>query len=589
MRAERWPPLPYKGLSYYGPDDAPLFAGREADVIRCAYGLARDSTRILILHGSTGCGKSSFLRGGLIPSLEEEGFQVPKEQGQQGAEQGSRTHPLERDKEKRGKALLIVSTNRPLARLAETVYNFASVDLTIETLFGPRSLKLPEVLADYANRQKLVEAVEEKPEELVQLLGRLSRKIPRTLVLIVDQGEEMLTSTPGEAGDLSRKQFYEFMAHFSQSEYNLKLLVALRTEYHGKFYAQIVRGELETVGISTFFLDELTKEQLIQAIKRPTLKEYVAPFGKPYEHYKFSYQEGLPEMIAADLIEEKVKGIEGGILPVMQVVCGRLYEKTEIAAPPDPHRMITKADYLSLGGITGQMNAYLEGVLLELCHEANLPGRSVPFETERWKDVLSELCRRQVDGTVVKELKGEKDLETLAGNLKCNVPFDVAMRFLSGDEKRVLRSVEVIPVGTSTHIRCYTLGHDAIGLVLKDWKIAREEREAYEARARRTWLWAGTVVAAVGTLAALLLPRWLRGVGFAFAGYGIFFILNSFVPSWLFRPFEDWSLIYLLAISNRATRRRLMETPRVRAALARHPPFRVRFERMLARDSLQPD
>jgi hypothetical protein len=64
-RSQTWPTLPYKGLGYYAEEDASLFAGRDKDVVVCAAKLAEWKIRLLLLHGSTGCGKSSFLRAGL--------------------------------------------------------------------------------------------------------------------------------------------------------------------------------------------------------------------------------------------------------------------------------------------------------------------------------------------------------------------------------------------------------------------------------------------------------------------------------------------------------------------------------------------
>lgn len=67
----RWPERPYKGFGAYGPDDVLLFSGRDDDIRRLSLVLADSKTRIVFLHGKTGCGKSSFLRAGLIPYIEK--------------------------------------------------------------------------------------------------------------------------------------------------------------------------------------------------------------------------------------------------------------------------------------------------------------------------------------------------------------------------------------------------------------------------------------------------------------------------------------------------------------------------------------
>src|ERR1700720_3592595 len=69
---KKWPNDPYKGLTYYGAGDVPLFAGRDSDIDAVCGLIGLGNIRILLLHGLPGCGKSSFLRAGLIPALEEE-------------------------------------------------------------------------------------------------------------------------------------------------------------------------------------------------------------------------------------------------------------------------------------------------------------------------------------------------------------------------------------------------------------------------------------------------------------------------------------------------------------------------------------
>ncbi len=57
---QRWPDEPYKGVGYYGPEDILLFAGRDAEILECAYKLTSMNTRILLLYGETGFGNPRF-------------------------------------------------------------------------------------------------------------------------------------------------------------------------------------------------------------------------------------------------------------------------------------------------------------------------------------------------------------------------------------------------------------------------------------------------------------------------------------------------------------------------------------------------
>src|SRR5215470_13962288 len=64
---------PYRGLEALEPEDAAVFFGRSADIVRgidTLRGLAaRQSPRLLVILGASGAGKSSFLRAGLWPRL----------------------------------------------------------------------------------------------------------------------------------------------------------------------------------------------------------------------------------------------------------------------------------------------------------------------------------------------------------------------------------------------------------------------------------------------------------------------------------------------------------------------------------------
>ena len=88
---------PYRGLEALEPEDAAVFFGRGADMVRGIDALrglaARKPPRLLVILGASGAGKSSFLRAGLWPRLNRDDSQwVPLKAiraGRGGAIEGS--------------------------------------------------------------------------------------------------------------------------------------------------------------------------------------------------------------------------------------------------------------------------------------------------------------------------------------------------------------------------------------------------------------------------------------------------------------------------------------------------------------------
>jgi hypothetical protein len=55
-------------------------------------------------------------------------------------------------------------------------------------------------------------------------------------------------------------------------------------------------------GVDDYFLAEFNKSQIVEAILRPASVEDIHGYGRPGDHYKFKYEEGLPEKIAEALL-----------------------------------------------------------------------------------------------------------------------------------------------------------------------------------------------------------------------------------------------------------------------------------------------
>jgi hypothetical protein len=576
-RSYRWPASPYKGLSFYVKGDVPLFAGREDDVVRCASLLNLGATRIMMLHGATGCGKSSFLRAGLIPFLESRstGFKFIKAD--------------EADED--SKALFVRSTANPLVSTAEAIYGFASNDFQLETPIGTHSINLFEVLKSYQSKTEFMEQAGKNPKLMVEILRQIATKLSRTLILIIDQAEEVLTLKTDREGDEPRRHFFEFMSLFSQSQFDLKLMVALRTEYFGKFYSEMhLDDALDT---RNFYLRDFSREQLIRAIERPTLKEKVFDYGRPFDQYQFTYEEGLAGKIADDLIS---RNLTGGVLPVLQIVCDRLYLKTKPRSANDIPWVIKEEDYRSLRGIEEQLDDYIKQILVELCRKKSIPPSEIINETARWRDVICILAKMQIDGTVTTEVKPDTELAEAARQSKCKLDFQDTMDYLSGDETRILRHLKVISLKSTKAIDCYSLGHDAIGLVLLRWKVAKEERVASQIRAQQQVVFYGGLTALVSLFIAVAVyfsnSQRLTSAAIASLGvcvYSLALTLLGYLSRnrarYVAQPY--WSLAFMVRWSPSFTRNLFIKDTIFREHLRQYPELSERFEKDLERVSAE--
>jgi hypothetical protein len=207
----------------------------------------------------------------------------------------------------------------------------------------------------------------------------------------------------------------------------------------------------------------------------------VQGFGVPREHYRFTFEEGLPDKIVRDL---KRATPAGGVMPVMQIVCGRLYNAIGGKGRPEEERIIRESDYLKLGGIEGQVGAHLEETLFEWCVSNGLEGEKIERESNSWKLVFYTLVKNQVDGTVTTELKTEEVLQRDAIQFGCTLDPADTLRHLAREEQRLLRQARVFHRDSRQIVTCYSLGHDAIGLALDKWKVAWDETRSIDEKSR---------------------------------------------------------------------------------------------------------
>jgi hypothetical protein len=84
-------------------------------------------------------------------------------------------------------------------------------------------------------------------------------------------------------------------------------------------------------------------------------------------------------------------------------------------------------------------------------------------------------------------------LVNYATSQKCILDASKALHDLSDEQARLVRITELMNISSGVMVRCYSLGHDAIGLALQRWKATyeatrarhRAEEAAYLARIAR--------------------------------------------------------------------------------------------------------
>ena len=434
-----WPDQPYRGLNYFRRQDRPLLAGRNVEIANCAERIAHAQTRVLLLNGATGCGKSSFLRAGLIPTLE-----------QYGAGSGYLFLKTEGADEE---ALFIRCSARPLEKIANQLYQFITTPFSISTPKGTRFVSLEAATLNARSWDEYLDLVR-NVEGLIDSLLAVTIAIPKTLILIVDQAEEVLTLNQSDRGIDNRTAFFHFLREFQEVELNARIIVTLRTEYFGRFTDAI--NQVEST-LRWFYLSELSRDALVDAIKRPTRNFEVDEFPAPYEKYHFCFEDELPELMVDSLMSTKYSGPP---LPILQLVCSRLYRETQSV-----NAMITHADFAANGGISGQLISHIRDEVRRIYNSTTAFDAELPLI----RTFLDSFYAIQDDGTVVAHSKDKGWALERIEKLGLTVIHTDLLRALCAPSALILREVENILRNGESRVEL-TLGHDSIALALERWK-----------------------------------------------------------------------------------------------------------------------
>jgi tetratricopeptide (TPR) repeat protein len=197
------PRSPYKFLDYFEPEDADLFFGREQECRE----LHRKfhASRLLILHGESGTGKTSLIRAGLIPQLPVDGY-VP---------------------------VYVRALQEPTQAIKDTMI---------------RELGMERRHSD---------------APLVSFLGAATARFSKTVVLILDQFEEFFLRFPLEV----RQTFHQELGACLAARLDVRVIIALRDDYFG-LLAEFQEA-IPDIFTHQMHLSRLTRTQALAAAVEP--------------------------------------------------------------------------------------------------------------------------------------------------------------------------------------------------------------------------------------------------------------------------------------------------------------------------------
>ena len=332
------PDRPFPGLRPYGFADHEYFFGRE-DQVFALYRLL-DRSRFTAVVGTSGSGKSSLVRAGLLPLLQEE---------------------TEEGRARRWKWFQIRPGNTPIARLASALAGRR-----------PETTDEPELAIHQIRRDTIEVLLRRSSFGLRESVRQLEEFEGFSILIVVDQFEEIFRYAElaeGEADDPllreSRRQeaeaFVQLLLEASRDPNRpIHVMVTMRSDYLGdcaRFY-----GLPEAVAASQFLVPSLTRDQREEAICGPI--------------------ERVGARIDGELVQRLLNdgGGANDQLPALQHALMRTWDEAgrqgraarEAAAPSQPppdeagSRHLTIAHYEAIGTLSRALSQHAEELMSDL-------------------------------------------------------------------------------------------------------------------------------------------------------------------------------------------------------------------------------
>jgi len=333
---------PYPGLRTFERGDRHYFFGRERE----SYALYRllDRNSFVTVVGNSGSGKSSLVRAGLLPLLEDES---------------------ENDGGRVWRCATLRPGESPISRLAEALSGLDDEDWDESVEREVRRVRI-----EFALRRSslgFAKALEDVPDAGTD-----------PILLVIDQFEEIFRYGGFGEDSVSDALWRDETANFVQLLLEatrgygdaVRVLITMRSDFIGD--CARFQGLPEAVSAAPFLVPALTRAQREAVIVEP-----LAKVGAEIEP-------ALVERLLNDI------GNQHDQLPVLQHCLARLWERAKAEERSDGPR-ITTEHYRAIGGIAGALTQHADAVL------ASLDGMDMTVE-----QIFRALSQRDDEGRAVR-------------------------------------------------------------------------------------------------------------------------------------------------------------------------------------------
>jgi WD40 repeat protein len=327
-----WPPQqdlnrsPYRGMLPLEAEDAGIFYGREASTNEMLAKLRKLSTKqtsaAMIILGASGAGKSSFLRAGILPRLHRE-----------------------------DRYFLPLPIIRPENSVIWGEYGLL---LALTKIFDEHKLGI--------TRGALREIIKNNNKELFRLLQKLANEatvplltdetgqITPTLVLTIDQGEELFHSDDDEQSKKFMELIKQLVLH---PDLAIIILVTIRSDAYE--YLQSNK-EMEDIPQHIFSLAPMPQGAYHNIIEGPArrLQDTERPLT-------------IDPALTQKLLQDIEEGGNKDSLPLLAFTLERLYLEY------GGNGSLTLVEYEEMGGLVGAINAAVEIALINAEQDPLLP------------------------------------------------------------------------------------------------------------------------------------------------------------------------------------------------------------------------